>query len=123
MSETTTQDSTPRTGSLTALRLPQLQEMAAGLGIKGYRRLRKSELIDAINSHSGGSAEKKSAPSEKKSAAEPAAKTEKPAEKQDEKKPESTNRRSSIPERDRIHSSDVSRVSSKSLLGTTRSGR
>lgn len=95
MSETTTQDSTPRTGSLTALRLPQLQEMAAGLGIKGYRRLRKSELIDAINSHSGGSAEKKSAPSEKKSAAEPAAKTEKPAEKQDEKKPESTNRRSS----------------------------
>nr|WP_272902329.1 transcription termination factor Rho [Brevibacterium daeguense] len=30
------------------MRLPQLQEMAAGLGIKGYRRLRKSELIDAI---------------------------------------------------------------------------
>ncbi|UZD63627.1 transcription termination factor Rho [Brevibacterium sp. JSBI002] len=94
MSETTTQDSTPRTGSLTALRLPQLQEMAAGLGIKGYRRLRKSELIDAINSHSGGSAEKESAPTEKKPAAEPAAKTENPAEKQDEKK-ESTNRRSS----------------------------
>jgi transcription termination factor Rho len=91
VSETTTQDSTPRTGSLTALRLPQLQEMAAGLGIKGYRRLRKSELIDAINSHSGGSAEKKSAPTEKKPAAEPAAKTEK----QDEKKQESTNRRSS----------------------------
>lgn len=95
MSETTTQDSTPRTGSLTALRLPQLQEMAAGLGIKGYRRLRKSELIDAINSHSGGSAEKKSAPTEKKPAAEAAAKAEKPAEKQDEKKQESTNRRSS----------------------------
>ncbi|MFP3396595.1 transcription termination factor Rho [Brevibacterium sp. SIMBA_078] len=95
MSETTTQDSTPRTGSLTALRLPQLQEMAAGLGIKGYRRLRKSELIDAINSHSGGSAEKKSAPTEKKPAADSAAKTEKPAEKQDEKKQESTNRRSS----------------------------
>ncbi|GAA0034903.1 transcription termination factor Rho [Brevibacterium metallidurans] len=50
MSETTTPDSTPRTGSLTALRLPQLQEMAAGMGIKGYRRLRKGELIDAINS-------------------------------------------------------------------------
>ena len=95
MSETTTQDSTPRTGSLTALRLPQLQEMAAGLGIKGYRRLRKSELIDAINNHSGGSAEKKSAPTEKKPAADSAAKTEKPAEKQDEKKQESTNRRSS----------------------------
>ena len=94
MSETTTQDSTPRTGSLTALRLPQLQEMAAGLGIKGYRRLRKSELIDAINSHSGGSAEKKSVPTEKKPAAEPAAKAEKPAEKQEEKKQEPTNRRS-----------------------------
>ena len=86
MSETTTQDSTPRTGSLTALRLPQLQEMAAGLGIKGYRRLRKSELIDAINSHSGGSAETKSAPAAKKPAAEPAAKAEKPAENQEEKK-------------------------------------
>ncbi|WP_025776924.1 transcription termination factor Rho [Brevibacterium sp. VCM10] len=95
MSETTTQDSTPRTGSLTALRLPQLQEMAAGLGIKGYRRLRKSELIDAINSHSGGSAETKSAPAEKKSSGEPAAKAEKPAEKRDEKKQDSTNRRSS----------------------------
>ena len=65
MSETTTQDSTPRTGSLTALRLPQLQEMAAGLGIKGYRRLRKSELIDAINTHNGsqsGSGQAKAAP-------------------------------------------------------------
>ena len=83
MSETTTQDSTPRSGSLTALRLPQLQEMAAGLGIKGYRRLRKSELIDAINSHSGGSAEAsaKSAPAEKKSAADAArGKSEKSAE-------------------------------------------
>ncbi|WP_298418298.1 transcription termination factor Rho [Brevibacterium sp.] len=98
MSETTTQDSTPRSGSLTALRLPQLQEMAAGLGIKGYRRLRKSELIDAINSHSGGSAEAsaKSAPAEKKSAADAArGKSEKSAEKSDEQKQESTNRRSS----------------------------
>ncbi|MDN6529016.1 MAG: transcription termination factor Rho [Brevibacterium sp.] len=65
MSETTTQDSTPRTGSLTALRLPQLQEMAAGLGIKGYRRLRKGELIDAINNHNssqGGSGQAQAAP-------------------------------------------------------------
>ncbi|SDR68808.1 transcription termination factor Rho [Brevibacterium sandarakinum] len=65
MSETTTQDSTPRTGSLTALRLPQLQEMAAGLGIKGYRRLRKGELIDAINNHKGsegGSGQAQAAP-------------------------------------------------------------
>ena len=56
MSETTTPDSTPRTGSLTALRLPQLQEMAAGMGIKGYRRLRKGELIDAINNQGGSNA-------------------------------------------------------------------
>ncbi|SMX97416.1 transcription termination factor Rho [Brevibacterium antiquum] len=65
MSETTTQDSTPRTGSLTALRLPQLQEMAAGFGIKGYRRLRKGELIDAINNHNGaqgGSGQVQAAP-------------------------------------------------------------
>ena len=65
MSETTTQDSTTRTGSLTALRLPQLQEMAAGLGIKGYRRLRKGELIDAINNHNsaqGGSGQAQAAP-------------------------------------------------------------
>lgn len=65
MSETTTQDSAPRTGSLTALRLPQLQEMAAGLGIKGYRRLRKGELIDAINNHNsaqGGSGQAQAAP-------------------------------------------------------------
>ena len=44
-------------GSLSALRLPQLQEMAAGLGIKGYRRLRKSDLIDAILQAQGGAAQ------------------------------------------------------------------
>ncbi|MYM19414.1 transcription termination factor Rho, partial [Brevibacterium sp. 5221] len=55
MSETTTPD-TVRSGSLTGLRLPQLQEMAAGLGIKGYRRLRKGELIDAIQSAGSGAA-------------------------------------------------------------------
>lgn len=55
MSETT-QSEPVRSGSLTALRLPQLQEMAAGLGIKGYRRLRKSELINAIQSAQSGNA-------------------------------------------------------------------
>ena len=53
VSETTSTDTAVRSGSLTAMRLPQLQEMAAGLGIKGYRRLRKGELIEAIQS--GGS--------------------------------------------------------------------
>lgn len=39
--------------------------MAAGLGIKGYRRLRKGELIDAINNHNsaqGGSGQAQAAP-------------------------------------------------------------
>ncbi|MGW9827268.1 transcription termination factor Rho [Brevibacterium pityocampae] len=67
MTETTNNDSAARTGSLTALRLPQLQEMAAGLGIKGYRRLRKSDLIDAINSAGG---RQSAAPARRSQAAE-----------------------------------------------------
>ena len=55
MTETTANDTHARSGSLTALRLPQLQEIAAGLGIKGYRRLRKSDLIEAIKSAEGSS--------------------------------------------------------------------
>jgi transcription termination factor Rho len=39
--------------SLAAKKLPELQQIAAGLGIKGARRLRKGELIDAISA--GGS--------------------------------------------------------------------
>ncbi|WP_245873407.1 transcription termination factor Rho [Brevibacterium ihuae] len=54
MTETTNTETAARSGSLTALRLPQLQEMAAGLGIKGYRRLRKSDLIEAINAAGSG---------------------------------------------------------------------
>src|SRR5699024_8486642 len=55
VTETTANDTHARSGSLTALRLPQLQEIAAGLGIKGYRRLRKSDLIEAIKSAEGSS--------------------------------------------------------------------
>ncbi len=55
--------------NLTALRLPQLQEMAAGLNIKGYRRLRKGDLIAAIESRRSSSAAASSAPA----AAAPAA--------------------------------------------------
>jgi transcription termination factor Rho len=65
VTETTTNDNAARSGSLTALRLPQLQEMASGLGIKGYRRMRKSDLIEAIQSQgSGAPAEKPAAASE-----------------------------------------------------------
>jgi transcription termination factor Rho len=55
VTETTANDTHARSGSLTALRLPQLQEIAAGLGIKGYRRLRKSDLIEAIKGAEGSS--------------------------------------------------------------------
>ena len=55
MTEATTNDTQTRSGSLTALRLPQLQEIAAGLEIKGYRRLRKSDLIEAIKGAEGSS--------------------------------------------------------------------
>ena len=55
MTEATANDTQTRSGSLTALRLPQLQEIAAGLEIKGYRRLRKSDLIEAIKGAEGSS--------------------------------------------------------------------
>lgn len=50
-------DTTPTSGDsadLAAKRLPELQTIAAGLGIKGARRLRKNDLIEAI--HAGDSA-------------------------------------------------------------------
>jgi len=55
VTEATANDTQTRSGSLTALRLPQLQEIAAGLEIKGYRRLRKSDLIEAIKGAEGSS--------------------------------------------------------------------
>jgi transcription termination factor Rho len=59
--------------SLAAKKLPELQQIAAGLGIKGARRLRKGELIDAITG--GGS----SAPKNQEPAARTSAKAERPA--------------------------------------------
>ncbi|MGY5764909.1 transcription termination factor Rho [Brachybacterium sp. DNPG3] len=55
-------DSTPASGTgsdLAAKKLPELQSIAASLGIKGARRLRKSELIEAIG---GGAAPSTAAP-------------------------------------------------------------
>ena len=79
MTEATTNDTQTRSGSLTALRLPQLQEIAAGLEIKGYRRLRKSDLIEAIKGAEGSSpsAGSTTAPAQTAAPAEkPARKTE-----------------------------------------------
>jgi transcription termination factor Rho len=46
--------SAPR-GALSAMRLPQLQAIASELGVKGTGRMRKSDLLDAIQAHGGGS--------------------------------------------------------------------
>ena len=46
-----------RRGGLASMLLPELQEMAAGLGITGTAKMRKSQLIEAIQerqSHGGG---------------------------------------------------------------------
>ncbi|WP_432547516.1 transcription termination factor Rho [Kineococcus sp. SYSU DK004] len=43
-----------RTGSLSALRLPQLQALAAELGISGTGRMRKVDLLAAIREHQSG---------------------------------------------------------------------
>ena len=40
-------------GSISALRLPELQAMAAGLGVKGTSKMRKSDLVEAISAARG----------------------------------------------------------------------
>src|SRR5512139_4339215 len=45
-------------GGLSGMLLPELKQMAAGLGIKGVGGMRKSQLIDAIKAaQSGGQSE------------------------------------------------------------------
>ncbi|MEZ0166300.1 transcription termination factor Rho [Kineococcus sp. LSe6-4] len=46
-----------RTGSLSALRLPQLQALASELGITGTGRMRKVDLLAAIREHQSGTAQ------------------------------------------------------------------
>jgi transcription termination factor Rho len=47
-----------RTGSLSALRLPQLQALASELGITGTGRMRKVDLLAAIREHQSGTAQR-----------------------------------------------------------------
>ncbi|PPK98673.1 transcription termination factor Rho [Kineococcus xinjiangensis] len=47
-------ETAPRSGNLSALRLPQLQELAAQLGIAGTGRMRKLDLLNAIREHQAG---------------------------------------------------------------------
>ena len=46
--------STARSGALTNLRLPELQTLAADLGVAGTSGMRKVDLIDAIKERRGG---------------------------------------------------------------------
>ncbi|WP_062380236.1 transcription termination factor Rho [Demequina pelophila] len=52
-----------QTATLTAMKLPQLQALAAELGVSGTARMRKADLIEAIKN--GGVVQKKAAPKKK----------------------------------------------------------
>ncbi|PRY11746.1 transcription termination factor Rho [Kineococcus rhizosphaerae] len=51
-----------RTGSLSALRLPQLQALATELGISGTGRMRKVDLLAAIREHQSGAPQRSGRP-------------------------------------------------------------
>ena len=55
MTDTTeTVESATTAPSLSALRLPQLQALAAELGVRGTGRMRKGDLLEAIRAHQAG---------------------------------------------------------------------
>src|SRR5699024_11179933 len=60
-------------GDLSSLKVAQLQQIAAELGIKGARRMRKSELIDALRAGQGDQRPRSQA--EERPAPEPAARS------------------------------------------------
>ncbi|WP_432487577.1 transcription termination factor Rho [Kineococcus sp. SYSU DK018] len=62
-----------RTGSLSALRLPQLQALAAELGISGTGRMRKVDLLAAIREHQAAVPQRSGRPAAEAPAAQPAA--------------------------------------------------
>ncbi len=62
MTETTTGNSETaptkkRAGGLEGMLLPELKQMAGGLGIKGAGGMRKSQLVEAIRAAQSGGAE------------------------------------------------------------------
>ena len=98
--------------SLSTLKLAQLQSLASQLGITGARRMRKSDLVEAISAHQRGSAvadrpaetadqaEKPKRTRTRKTAAEKAAEAEAPVEAQPEsEKPKRTRTRKTAVEK------------------------
>ncbi len=56
MTETTTAESTTKTGALSAMRLGELQDLAGIMGISVSRGMRKADLVSAIRDARGGAA-------------------------------------------------------------------
>ncbi|MBW0255689.1 Rho termination factor N-terminal domain-containing protein, partial [Cellulomonas sp. PS-H5] len=47
-----------RGGAVSAMRMPELQALAAELGVTGTSRMRKSDLVDAIQAKRAGGGER-----------------------------------------------------------------
>ena len=56
MTDTTIEAPVRRSGSLTAMRLAELQGLASSMGITGTAKMRKSDLVEAIRARQGGQA-------------------------------------------------------------------
>jgi transcription termination factor Rho len=74
-------DGVDSTTDLSALRVPQLQSLAAGLGIAGAAKLRKGELVAAIDAarRSAGATSGDAAPADARATQEPATDASRPA--------------------------------------------
>src|SRR5699024_6153390 len=73
-------------GGLSGKVLPELQQIAAELGIKGTARMRKSDLIDAIKAARGEAVDTQK-PAETQSAEKQSATNKRAADKQSQNKP------------------------------------
>ena len=76
MTDTTELTATPEPAKrrgLTAMRLAELQDVAAGLGIPGVQKMRKGDLITAIRERQGGAATTRSRSTDTAPASAPAA--------------------------------------------------
>ena len=84
MTDTTPETSAPatprRSGSLSSLRLAELQALASSMGLSGTTKMRKSDLIEAIRARQSGAGVSTQAPERAAApAAEAALRAEQPA--------------------------------------------